>query len=293
MASVSKPTQKKLLIGGGGLVVLYLLYRWYQGRSTSTAAQTAAGTAATGAGTTDGTAPVGSGQEQSDVSGLAGQEQSDVNALASGITAASAQEQSDVAALTAGEAQNQSLLQQIQSQVAAIVAPVAPAVAAAIEPTPSVAHIATGQVKAKRAANTGKAGAAKTGKKIQTTGSEIAANAAKRSGNVNHNYQPHKNASAVAPSHHGVPPRKVAIPSPNIEVAHPKVGGAHPHVVVPKPVHKVSQRRAGPHPGTQASPFILIPAFHPPGFGATVMPKQAARPRKPPPKPAPHKAVRR
>jgi hypothetical protein len=75
-----------LVYGAGGLVAVYLLYRWYRNYQANAAANTNAAQSAVpggstgggGTGTIDTSGLVGVGQEQSDIAALQGQEQQDV-----------------------------------------------------------------------------------------------------------------------------------------------------------------------------------------------------------------------
>lgn len=91
-----KPDQKRLMIIGGGVLVLYLLYRYYKGQQANSNANTAGAPA-------DASAQYAAlaGQEQSDVAALQAQEQSDV----ANLLGANTQLGSDLAAaMTAFEA---------------------------------------------------------------------------------------------------------------------------------------------------------------------------------------------
>jgi hypothetical protein len=78
MAELTDKQKRYAVIGAGGLVLLYLLYRWYASRQASSTATTAAGT----------TAPDTSA---SDYASLAGQEQGDMASLQSQLAALAAQ----------------------------------------------------------------------------------------------------------------------------------------------------------------------------------------------------------
>jgi hypothetical protein len=138
--AVSEKQKKYMLIGGAGLILLYLLWRYYQGNQASNTASTT-GTAAP---TTASDYASLAGQEQADVaglqSGIAGlqsQEQSDVGGLQTGIAGLTGQETSDVSGLTStvagltGQLQNMADLQSsMQDQIAGIAIgtqPVSPA----------------------------------------------------------------------------------------------------------------------------------------------------------------------
>ena len=110
------------LYGGAGLILLFLLYRWYSGNQASNTASTAAGTAAPDTSSSDYAALAG--QEQGDVAGLqgglntlTGQEQSDITGLQSTLAGLGSQESSDITGLTGtvggltGQLQNLSDLQ--------------------------------------------------------------------------------------------------------------------------------------------------------------------------------------
>jgi hypothetical protein len=84
------------LIAGGGLVLLYLLYQWYQ--SKSSANQQSSGAGVTAPDTTGSDYAALAGQEQGDVAGL----QSGITGLGGTVTGLGAQEQSDVTGLQSG-----------------------------------------------------------------------------------------------------------------------------------------------------------------------------------------------
>lgn len=104
MADLSKEQQKRIAIIAGIAVALYLVYRYWQSRTASTAA-TSTGVAAPDTAASDFASLAG--QEQSDVAALQGQnsdllaqEQSDVAGLQGLIGDQAAQEQSDVSNVT-------------------------------------------------------------------------------------------------------------------------------------------------------------------------------------------------
>jgi len=114
--------QKQIAMIAGGLILAYLLYRWYsnnQAGSTSTGAvapDTASGDYASLA-----------GQEQSDMAALQGQnsqlysqEQSDIAGLQSGIAGLTTQEQSDISGLTSQLAGYTDQFQQIAANEQAL-----------------------------------------------------------------------------------------------------------------------------------------------------------------------------
>lgn len=82
--------QQKIAIIAGGAILLYLLYRWYQGQQANSTAATGVGVPATDT-------------AASDYASLAGQEQGDVASLQDQLSGLTGQESSDVAALQAQE----------------------------------------------------------------------------------------------------------------------------------------------------------------------------------------------
>jgi hypothetical protein len=114
--------QKQIALIAGGLVLLYLVYRWYSNNQTSS---TTTGAAAPD--TTSGDYASLAGQEQSDMAALQGQnsqllgtEQSDVTGLQSGLAGLTSQEQADVSGLTATFGGYTDQLQQILANEQAI-----------------------------------------------------------------------------------------------------------------------------------------------------------------------------
>jgi len=247
--------QKTAAIVLGGSLVLYLLYRWYQNNAANTAATSASGqlspvstdpgTGATGGGAGDTTGGTGS------TSGAPGW-----GGAGSGGTL-----NSDLQALMAQEAaQNAGLLSAIQGLTPPAAAPaVAGMVSGPLNALPVAAQIAlvhaglaspnqlgpkaqqayshgdttlaqyaTGQKKAGPRGPTRKpqVPAGLTTAQLRTIGSQLA-------GNVNHNYQPHKSGSAVAPSHHGTKPTVKPGAPPALDH---QTGGTkpQPHVTPPK-----------------------------------------------------------
>jgi hypothetical protein len=124
-ATGMKKNQKQIVIVVGGLVALYLLYRYYQANN----ANAAAGAAAPNTSASDYAGLAG--QEQSDVAGLQSQnaqlgtqEQSDVQALNTALGTEASQEQSDIAGVTSQEQSDvgglAGVLQGLETQVASI-----------------------------------------------------------------------------------------------------------------------------------------------------------------------------
>ena len=98
------PQQRQIAIVVGGVILLYLAYRYYQGQQGGASGQTSGAVAPDTAGADFASL---AGQEQSDVAALQGQnsqmfaqEQSDVAGLQGDISGLGAQEQGDVSGLT-------------------------------------------------------------------------------------------------------------------------------------------------------------------------------------------------
>jgi len=103
--AVTAQQKRYALYGGAGLILLYLLYRWYSGNQSSNQAASGAGITAPDTSSSDYAALAG--QEQGDVAALqgalntlTGQESSDVSGLTSGMGALGNQESADISGLT-------------------------------------------------------------------------------------------------------------------------------------------------------------------------------------------------
>lgn len=239
--------QKQMAIIGGGLVVLFLLYRWYSSRSASTAAGAGVASPDTSA---------------SDFASLAGQEQSDAAALQGQNTQLQNQEQSDVAALTAQEAgdvtaltgQESGDVSNLQTQIWDLVAQ---AGATATSPEiPSVADVATGTVQTGRAPASPKSG----GHYVLVNGAWTLIHAVGRG------------KWAPGPPPGGPAPTRVTKQKPS---THPSAKNTH--VAHPNPAHK---------PRTQYKPPAPKPAARRPApVGRRKRtPAPAPRKTKPPPR---------
>jgi hypothetical protein len=112
--AVTDKQKKYLIVGGAGLILLYLLYRYYSANQASNQQSTAAGTAAPDTSASDYASLAG--QEQGDIAALQSQEQGDVAGLTSTLSGLTGQEASDVSGLTGtiGGLSNQ--LQGLQNQ---------------------------------------------------------------------------------------------------------------------------------------------------------------------------------